>query len=361
MKDQNIQYISQKLNKIRYYSKSIIEHGNQLSLFATGSINSQQLSKNKISIWSYDCRLLDNNDSKILNSINHSGIVTDLKFFEYNNQPAILSGSSDGSLSFYLFNLQNNQIKLLKRWESLHNHCELNALDLNFDLNLATVGSDGNLNILNLDSILPYYTIKNVDGLNVRSVKYQSKNELVTSGCNSILKFWDIRVSNRSPPIKVIKPLSPNQQVNSLSVHPDQTHIIATGNSDGSVTLFDFRNSFAIDQNTLHSAPVWEISFNKLNSNQLYSCSEDGSIISYDYANKNRLIMSMFNMVDNYDNSTQLSSSSASTFDQSHKKIFQFIPSYSTPSSIDSFDISHTNNHLIACTSSQSLIVKTVE
>ncbi|KAF2074215.1 hypothetical protein CYY_004461 [Polysphondylium violaceum] len=358
----SIHYTTHKINKIRWYSKSF---HNDLSLFVTGT-NHSVISKNKISIWELESRS-NSDEVKEISSMPVDGIVTELKMFEYNHKPMILSSTTEGKLSlFSIFNLpckfeyvgynkaannnnnsdesmsnnDNNTFETcnLFKEKSWDNSNGINCFDTTLDYhNIATVGQDGALNILSLDSFKPIQTIKNIDGLYINTIKYTNKNELITSGENPLIKIWDTRVDSNTP----VKSINSNLgSIHCLAVHPDQPHIIAAGGSNGQVYLFDTRNSFSIDQNKIHNSNVWELSFSKMNPNQLYSCSEDGTISLYDYS-KDNSIMSTGNTFDIYNK------------ESSHV----MIPGGIGP--IDSFDINN-HNRLISSSSSQCLVVKSL-
>ncbi|EGC34267.1 hypothetical protein DICPUDRAFT_35300, partial [Dictyostelium purpureum] len=359
-------YSPHKKNKKRGDKKSF---QNDLAFFITGT-NPPVLSKNKISVWGLESRS-SSDEVEELASVPIDGIITDLKVFENNNKPMIVASTSKGSLHlFSIYNLpskfeylgyqqQINNRSLVSRnsddstydicnifkeksCDPINKNSSLNSIDISYDQqHLITVGNDGFMSLLSLDSLLPIYTNRYIDGLGVNVVKSISNSQVITSGENPIIKFWDFR-ANSTTPTKIIKTQSP--RINSLEVHQDQQHIIAAGGSDGRVTLFDIRSGdYPIDQNKNHNSDVWELSFNKSNPNQLYSCSEDGSIYQYSYSNDN------FMRADD-DN----------TFDLYNKEVTPLqLPG--CIGSIDSFDINSNINRLICCsTTSQCLIVKSI-
>ncbi|EFA86267.1 WD40 repeat-containing protein [Heterostelium album PN500] len=356
-----LHYISQRVSRLKCLNKS---YHNDFVLFATGS----NQSNNRISLWGVDIKGQTDEPLEISYFPNGGGgVISDLRFVEMRSQPAIVASDSKGSLTVIKPNSipkkytevqhrgrhsqQNNtsldmpeepscKLEKVKRWENLHKG-GITAIDTTYDNeHIVTVGNDGVLNVLSIDSPIPIYTNKKIDGLSVHTVRYMTNNEIITSGVNSVLKFWDIRSSTHQP-IKTIRQVQQTQTspTHSIAVHHDQTHIIATGNADGYVSLFDFRNSFAIDQNQNHKSHVWEVEFSKSKSNQLFSCSQDGSVYLYDYNRDNN--MTSTNIFDLYD-----------------KAVTPVVASGLTASSIDSFDISA--HHLFCVGSSQSLVIKSL-
>ncbi|GAM24272.1 hypothetical protein SAMD00019534_074470, partial [Acytostelium subglobosum LB1] len=351
-----VHYITQRAGRLRCYNRPF---HNDYALFATGS--NQKC--NNIALWSIDTRSQSEEPEQLcafpVGGLDHN--VTDMRFVDIRGVPTIVYGDSDGSLTLlsvsdlpakciqpaaahHKHNKQqqngedsdsaaaNTRLTKQKRWEHAHRG-GINSIDNSFDNeHIATVGSDGSMNIFSHEYDQPIYTNKKIDGLSINAVRYMSNNELITSGVNSVLKFWDIRSGSNSAPIKTIKQVqSQMSTVHCIAVHHDQPHIIATGNADGYVSIFDFRNSFSIDQNRNHTSNVWEVSFSRAKSSQVYSCSEDGSVYLYDYNRDNKM-------------------TSANMFDVYNKVVQPVISSGLTASSIDSFDI-NTSLQTLICSS----------
>ncbi|EGG14821.1 WD40 repeat-containing protein [Cavenderia fasciculata] len=392
-----VHYLTQKVNKIRCFNKPLL---NDINIFATGT----NQNRNRVSLWGMEGLHQQQQEEEPVelayflipqSSSGESSFVTDLKWVNSvavsseNNESTskLMASTSDGTL--YMFQVTNLpskygdmmvdngssgigsntggkgrdtflsnlqcEIEPAARWEKIHKG-SLNAFDLNLMGDaVASVGSDGAMHLFSLETRDLIYSNKHVDGLTLNSIKFMTNNEVITSGANAVLKFWDLRIKSDNGPIKTIKQQGQQQQmgidnsynipnkvssIHSIAVHHDQSHIIATGNSEGQVTLYDFRNSYAIDQNNNHQSYVWEVQFSKARSNQLYSCSEDGFVYLYDYNRENTMM-------------------TTNIFDLYNKAVTPFITT-TTHSSIDSFDINPCTQTMFCTTSTQSLLLKSL-
>ena len=91
---------------------------------------------------------------------------------------------------------------------------------------------------------LKYYHVfvfsAHVDSCPITCVKYVSSHEICTTNTMGQLRIWDLRAPGDRP-ARVIVSCDNLTALRSVDRHPSQSHVIATGSSDGSVTLHDVR------------------------------------------------------------------------------------------------------------------------
>lgn len=68
-----------------------------------------------------------------------------------------------------------------------------------------------------------------------------------------------------------------------MNIHPTQSHMLATGNEDGSMHLWDMRQAKQpISALECHSAAINELLFHPSNPDFMFTCSLDGSVLQWD-------------------------------------------------------------------------------
>lgn len=68
-----------------------------------------------------------------------------------------------------------------------------------------------------------------------------------------------------------------------MNIHPTQSHVLATGNEDGSMHMWDMRQDkepVAVLEG--HSAAISELLFHPSNPDFMFTCSWDGSVLQWD-------------------------------------------------------------------------------
>lgn len=68
-----------------------------------------------------------------------------------------------------------------------------------------------------------------------------------------------------------------------MNIHPTQSHILATGNEDGSMHLWDMRqDKQPVSVLEGHCASISELLFHPSNPDFMFTCSLDGSVLQWD-------------------------------------------------------------------------------
>ncbi|XP_042212319.1 nucleoporin Nup43-like isoform X2 [Homarus americanus] len=209
----------------------------------------------------------------------HSGNVNDI---QYVTRDMFAAGSSTGGVKLYKHN-NSNHIEEKMSWDRLHSFlggaAPCTALATNGD-QIASVGEDGKLVIINPNQKATNRTIESVGGCSVYAVVYVRASEVVTANMQGHLKLWDLRASQ---PAKATL-LSPDQiAVCHLAGHPTQQHLVAAGGEDGALAIWDMRNTgqpFSII--SAHNGPISEVKFHPGAPEHLFTCGLDGQLLHWD-------------------------------------------------------------------------------
>jgi WD40 repeat protein len=157
------------------------------------------------------------------------------------------------------------------------------SVDVNSEVNRAvTVGEDGNINFLQSASAgwRIQDSISKAEGGAINSVCYISPHGVCTAASGGSLKVWDQR-SER--PLTLSIKAAHGIDLFTVAAHPHQNNLIATGGGDGSLRLWDLRQTGrALHMFKRHSAQVWEVQFHKQHPEYIFSCSEDGQLLMWD-------------------------------------------------------------------------------
>jgi len=228
------------------------------------------------------------------------------------------------------------QLKESKVW-NFHCHAAT-ALDAQHDKQeIATAGEDGTINIFSLNDIKPKRRIEQADGFSINAINYVNANVLVTASTGH-LKFWDCSVSSNQPVKTMQEPRGVIMQC--IAPHPDRPDYIATGSSNGFISIWDLRqDKWPVNRLKGHSSNVWEVMFQPLSPNYLFSCGGDGLLLRWDFNAKQDL--------------------SKQTFDQGGENItVAELFSKPTHASINSMDINMDIKTLACVADDESIVLK---
>jgi len=275
-------FISRKTSKIRWRpSHSSLK---QADTFVTGSWDDQE---NKVCVWQIptskeksDCDDLTVDDLLLSEQV-HAGDVTDLQFI---NQDNFITGSSNGSITqFKLSNLQS--WVLAQKWENVHTFptspCTCSGVSSLGD-NIVSVGEDGRIAFIKISRKEPDRIIDKADSCSLTSVDYVKHHEVITANMRGQLKIWDTR-SQTDKPSRIFHVSGDVVSVQCVTHHPTQPQVIATGQEDGMLCIWDMRH----DKNPVtllqaHNGPVMEVKFHPTSPDHLFTCSIDGSVWHWD-------------------------------------------------------------------------------
>jgi len=277
----SIKLVSKKIRKIRW--KPVLQGSIQKpDVFITGSWQNEP---NSISVWQLNSsetneEMFIESDPVLLHEITHAGDVTD---FKYLNPELFIASSSVGKLSLFKHMLKQEP-HLQMTWDKMH-HFKVNSapctgLDSHGD-SFVSVGEDGRLIQYNIKNREPVRII-DADSGTLTAVTYLKQNEIITSNSQGQLALWDLRCSEDEP-TRIMSMGGELAAVLSMSHHPTQPSILACGNEDGSLCIWDLRqHQYPATILSAHNGPVLEIRFHPLFPNHLFTCSMDGMIWHWD-------------------------------------------------------------------------------
>ncbi|XP_071819443.1 nucleoporin Nup43-like isoform X2 [Apostichopus japonicus] len=211
----------------------------------------------------------------------HIGDVTDLKFA---NRNSLLAASSCGTVQS--FNVTEDSKKLIpgQKWEGIHHlemsNCPCTCMSVS-GTDVATCGEDGRINVLRLDHRKPVRIIDNADSCSLNAIVHSKTNEVITVNSAGQLKVWDVRQDGNSP-VRIFLVTGKKVALHCVDRHPVQPHLVAAGGEDGTLTMWDLRKEhLPVTLFDSHESHVWEVKFHPTNPNNLFTCSDDGSVLHW--------------------------------------------------------------------------------
>ncbi|XP_045499127.1 nucleoporin Nup43 [Colias croceus] len=273
-------FVSQKINKIRWIPEEYVETKH----FFTGSWDDDE---NYIKVWLLEHINEDDDgeDPRQISEYKVAGDVTEIKFLDKNKIAVSISNGEVRILEISAYERQA-PLKEVFEWKQLHkiehDPCSCTSLDT-FEGDIASVGEDGKVNILNgrrgdITSTL-YHS---ADSCSLHSVCFIKSNEVITGNIRGHMKIWDIRSDNQKPAASFV--LSTDELAATCIVqHPTQPHIVLAGSESGFIAVWDLRiNQFPTTLVNAHSAGVTEMQFHPENPYRLLTSSVSGDIWDWD-------------------------------------------------------------------------------
>ncbi|XP_067049328.1 nucleoporin Nup43-like [Acropora muricata] len=282
-------YVGHKIAKIRWIPE-VQGQLNPSKTFVTGGWDDQI---NKLSVWKVEdtsgvstAAHTVTNEPKLLTEIDFAGDVTDIECID---SERILVSSSVGSLFLFNFNANHQVIRPQMEWRTIHcirgHSCSCTCLATNSSSSeVVSGGEDGQINVLKLDHRHPVRTIESADSTTINDITFTKSNEVAAATFGGQMKVWDLRQPSDKP--GQIMLLS-GDRVSLLCVdkHPTQPHLLAAGGQDGVLSIWDMRQElYPVTLLEAHKAEIWEVRFHPLSPDNLFTCSEDGSLWHWDGA-----------------------------------------------------------------------------
>uniref|UniRef100_UPI00358FECB8 nucleoporin Nup43 n=1 Tax=Myxine glutinosa TaxID=7769 RepID=UPI00358FECB8 len=272
--------VAQKVSKVRWQPGS--EAVRQVpDVFATGSWDDE--AHNRVSLWKLgDMTVAASAERnyagpRLLCSLDHPGDVTDLQFLD---QEQLVAASSTGTVSI-IRRHPNETLVIAHQWEHLHGlHSEPSpCTSVAFNSpDIASVGEDGTLNLLRVDTGQRSRTYEKADCTALNDVAFLSTSELLTVNTIGQLKVWDVR-HETCEAVRVFSMAGSHSPLLCLDRHPMQGHVVAAGSQQGSLHVWDIRKgSLPVSILDAHKGAMWEVRFHPTVPNHLFTCSEDGSL-----------------------------------------------------------------------------------
>lgn len=184
-------------------------------------------------------------------------------------------------------------------WENIHKFSNSEASPCTsfatYDFDIASVGEDGCINLMNAQSQDVFRKIENADSCSIHCVIFLKHSQLLTSNLRGQMKVWDIRSAGNEP---VSTFMLSGEQVSPtcLQFHPTQRHLVVAGDEAGtyyflyfeflkviiylgSVTIWDLRqNTYPVNLLDAHEGMVLDLQFHPDHPDHLFSCSSSGDI-----------------------------------------------------------------------------------
>ncbi|RDD45858.1 Nucleoporin Nup43 [Trichoplax sp. H2] len=223
------------------------------------------------------------NEPQLITSMHHQGEVTELKFID---DEKLMTSSSNGSLELIQFSRPRQELQSISKWKNIHhfssNSCPCTGFSVNLP-NIITVGEDSRINILKIDVQAPIATIEdNISSCSINAVTCEGISEFITVDSMGRLKVWDLR-QPYDKPAKVMVLSGEQTCLQCIDQHPNQPHVAITGSHDGSIIIWDLRqDKYPTVVLKAHMSTVWEVRFHRHFPNNLFTCSDDGSIWHWD-------------------------------------------------------------------------------
>ncbi|XP_076825574.1 nucleoporin Nup43-like [Clavelina lepadiformis] len=274
-------YVSQKIHKIRWKPTSTTIQKSET--FATGSYEDLA---NSITIWGVGHMTgVVNQDKFEVADLENSQprrqccckIPGDVNGMEFANSEIIVAGLSSGAIYLVRLESQSQELNVQFNWENLHPYGGSTDIAANLP-EIVSVGEDGSIHVMRIDSKRPLRTFAHSDSCPITQVQYLNTHELCTTNTVGQLRIWDVR----SPTDASTRVMSSSETLVALRCvdqHPTQSYILASGGSDGCVTLFDIRKECSpLTKLQIHDEDIWELRFHRTSPSYIFSCSEDGSV-----------------------------------------------------------------------------------
>jgi nuclear pore complex protein Nup43 len=221
-------------------------------------------------------------DLRIEAEIEHEGNVTDIQFADTER---FAVASSSGCVTVMQHRHPSKTVDVSQRWERLHS-CpgqslvSCTALSVN-PPDVVTVGEDGRINVMRIEMREPLLTI-DADSCTITCVTCIRQSEVLTGSVGGQLKLWDVRQPTHGP-AKILLLVGDPVALHCLDRHPNQQHIVATGGQDGVLSVWDTRQERSpMTQREAHTSNIWDVKFHPTCPDNLFTCSEDGSLWHWD-------------------------------------------------------------------------------
>jgi len=276
-------------NKIRWLADSKISAANT---FVIGSCENS----NRVSIWSGDCAGENFNPELLFESDLLDGDVTEIKS---KNKDEFFVSTSNGSVFYYKHN-PNQNLSLVHKWTDLNlieetsmknkGECIINNFDFDTGCDeLCCVGDDGSINFISTyqSNSNPVASFEYREYCSLNSVLYTKQYEIAVADSLGRIKLWDTRSKDRKQSSMTLTVDGESSPILCLANHPNQQHLLASGNLNGLIFVYDVRSTKApLIMCHNHSQPILEICFNPFSCDNLFSTSFDGSLWFWNLSNR---------------------------------------------------------------------------
>ncbi|XP_030370580.1 nucleoporin Nup43 [Scaptodrosophila lebanonensis] len=279
-------YISEKVSQVRW----LPELQQQSDRFVTGSWD---IAKNYVRLWRLQQNPYVNQNVPIVpcchDKVSMEDDVTGMEFVDKNT---LAVGCGDGHLSVLKVQraVEKDQIQRKARSELLHYFKSANTSRsasctgvATFGTDIATVGDDGRLNVVNADNLQQVKRTIEADSVSLFAVVYANHQEIFTANGMGVVRMFDARASNEAQPnIAFVVGCQDEKNFNGVScmtTHPMQKHILLCGSEEGSISVYDLRNlRYPASYLGAHNSRITDIAFHPKDPTKLFTAAESGEV-----------------------------------------------------------------------------------
>lgn len=177
---------------------------------------------------------------------------------------------------------QNAQSEVLHNFAASGNAAPCTAVSV-FESEIATVGEDGRLNIINSSDLNKVRRSLEADSIAIIAVKYVNPHEVLTANRMGVIRMFDTRASDEEVAVTAFLTSCEDERrsnyVSALTSHPTQPHIVLAGSEEGSITVWDLRQpGYPASYLSAHTSAITEIRFNHREPSKLFTASESGEL-----------------------------------------------------------------------------------
>ncbi|XP_067627184.1 nucleoporin Nup43 [Eurosta solidaginis] len=152
-----------------------------------------------------------------------------------------------------------------------------------YEKEIATVGEDGRLNIVNANDVHTVYRTIGADSISLTAVKYINPHEVLTANRMGVVRMFDVRAAVDEVAVTAFMTSCEEEKrsnyVSALTSHPTQAHIVLAGSEEGSITVWDLRQpGYPASYLSAHTSAITEISFHPTEPSKLFTAAETGEL-----------------------------------------------------------------------------------
>lgn len=227
-------YVAEKISKIRW----IPEYGEPNS-FLTGSFGFSQshcgsFDENSVELWKIKLSDEDDTDATPQShaKLRYTGDISGLEFIDADN---FCVASTDGFVSCVNINRHADQNNLKQTYcfrdlHYLHTNVQAPCTALStFKGEIATVGEDGRLNLLQAKTTRILRKYDEADSVSLTTVLFVNHNEILTGNRMGVVKIFDARSDGQKPQANLLVSCQEEKRsncVNCITAHPTQKHVV---------------------------------------------------------------------------------------------------------------------------------------
>lgn len=177
---------------------------------------------------------------------------------------------------------EEGKSELLHRFEASGDAACCTAISV-YGKEVATVGEDGRLNIVDTQAHLAVRRSIDADSLSLLSVLYVNPQEVLVANRMGVIRMFDLRAAAEATATSAFMTSCEDDKrsnyVSCLTSHPTQQHIVLAGSEEGSITVWDLRNpGFPASYLSAHDSPITEIGFHRSDPSKLFTTAESGEL-----------------------------------------------------------------------------------